>query len=113
MRKYTQAQMDAARLVWAKQKKLKAIPGNCTGCGKPNDRPNLKTCSRCNERIKARAKERIEERAKVMLDGLHDDMVEKVETALKIGYQLKIEISKIREMVKKLPRRSKNLYATH
>ena len=45
-----------------------------------------------------------------MLDGLHDDMVEKVETALKIGYQLKIEISKIREMVKKIKNHRDNVW---
>ena len=98
-RQYTPEPMDATKLVWAKINKLKAIPGNCVGCGYPNERAAThKTCKKCCQRASSRQKRIIEARAKVM----QGEVPEKLEAALKMIYQLKIEMSRLREVVMKI-----------
>lgn len=88
-RPYTQADMERAKLLFAEKKKLCAIPGNCAGCGKPNDRTNRKTCTKCCKRMVARSRERMEERAVVM----QGETVTKLESALRMIFQLRRELN--------------------
>ena len=108
-RHFTPKDLERAKAFFAKKKLITKLPGMCCSCGKPVDRENRKTCTRCVKRMVERARKKKRDQAR-LLHG--ESLQDKLEGALRDIQQLRKEMSRLREATFKIKNHRDALYQT-